>query len=116
MRKLITAALIVVAAALAGGIGMNMSGPAIAVLAGALCGVTASVPVFVALLLIATRPRGQGPAPREVGFDYSSQHYVWRPPAITIRDRDQVLIAAPPREIEGRPHGAFGYLCEHNDD
>ena len=97
MRNGIILAGIVFAVALAVIVGNRLSDEAMAVVVGAVCGISASVPVSVALVIAASRNwgRDQGTGPREVEYDYGTHRYAPQQP--------QILVVSPP------PQAPYGY-------
>ena len=98
MRNGIILAGIAFAVALAVIVGNRLSDEAMAVVVGAVCGISASVPVSVALVIAASRNWGreQGQGPREVEYDYGAHRYAPQQP--------QILVVSPP------PQPPYGYL------
>ena len=82
---------IVFAVALAVVVGNRLSDEAMAVVVGAVCGISASIPMSLGLAVAASRNWGQSTtsAPREIEYDYSSQRFTPQPP---------VYIVAPPQQ------------------
>ena len=98
MRNGIILAGIVFAAALAVIVGNRLSDEAMAVVVGAVCGISASVPVSVALVIAASRNWGRdtGSGPRQVEYDYGAHRYAPQPP--------QILLVSPPPPA---PYGGY---------
>lgn len=92
MKNGIILAGIAFAVALAVLVGNRLSDEAMAVVVGAVCGISASVPVSVALVIAASRNWGRdaGEGPREVGYDYGAHRYAPQPP--------QILVVSPPAQ------------------
>ena len=92
MRNGIILAGVAFAVALAVIVGNRLSDEAMAVVVGAVCGISASVPVSVALVIAASRNWGRDVAegPREVGYDYGAHRYAPQPP--------QILVVSPPAQ------------------
>jgi hypothetical protein len=97
MKNGIILAGIVFAVALAVIVGNRLSDEAMAVVVGAVCGISASVPVSVALVIAASRNWGRDPGqgPREVEYDYGTHRYTPQQP--------QILVVSPP------PQQPYGY-------
>jgi hypothetical protein len=77
------------AVALAVIVGNRLSDEAMAVVVGAVCGISASIPVSLALVIAASRNWGREEGPREIGYDYESRRYAPQPP--------QILVVSPPQ-------------------
>jgi hypothetical protein len=75
-------------------VGNRLSNEAMAVLVGALCGISATLPVSVALLIAATRNWSRGEMRRE---EFDARPYAAQPPVIMI---------APPQMAQWQP-GAY---------
>ena len=90
---------IIFAVVLAGVVGSRLSNEAMAVVVGAVCGISASIPMSLGIAIAASRNWGQSAndAPREIGYDYSSQRFTPQPP---------VYIVAPPQQ----PPMPYGYM------
>jgi hypothetical protein len=88
MRNGIILAGIAFAVALAVIVGNRLSNEAMAVVVGAVCGISASIPVSVALVIAASKNWGREEAPREIGYDYGAHRYAPQPP--------QILVVSPP--------------------
>ena len=97
MRNGIILAGIAFAVALAVIVGNRLSDEAMAVVVGAVCGISASIPVSLALVIAASRNWGREEGPREVGYDYSSHRYAPQPP--------QILVVSPPQQPAPSPYG-----------
>jgi hypothetical protein len=82
------------AVALAVIVGNRLSNEAMAVVVGAVCGISASIPVSIALVIAASKNWGHEEAPRETGYDqghlgdYGAHRYAPQPP--------QILVVSPP--------------------
>ena len=85
------------AVALAVIVGNRLSNEAMAVVVGAVCGISASIPVSLALVIAASRNWGRVEGPREVEYDYGSHRYAPQPP--------QILVVSPPQP----PQPPYGY-------
>ena len=86
------------AVALAYIIGSRLSNEALAVVVGAVCGISASIPVSIALVIASNNQWGKQDAPRDAnaGCDYGAQRFVPQQP---------MVIFAPPQAMPG-PYGA----------
>jgi hypothetical protein len=80
---------IVFAIVLAIVVGSRLSDEAMAVVVGAVCGISASIPMSLGLAIAASRNWGRNNTPREIEYDYSSQRFAPQPP---------VYIVAPPQQ------------------
>ncbi len=83
------------AVALAAVVGNRLSNDALAVVVGAVCGISASIPVTIGLVIAASRNWGREESPREIGYDYGSNRFAPQPP---------VVIFAPPQPAQ-LPYG-----------
>lgn len=83
------------AVALAAFIGNRLSNDALAVIVGATCGISASIPVTIGLVIAASRNWGREEPLREIGYDYGANRYAPQPP---------MVIFAPPQ-----PQLPYGY-------
>jgi hypothetical protein len=83
------------AVALAAMVGNRLSNDALAVVVGALCGISASIPVTLGLAIAASRNWGREERVREIGYDYESNRFAPQPP---------VVIFAPPQQMQS-PYG-----------
>ena len=89
MRLGIVTSGIVFAVALAVIVGNRLSNDSLAILAGVVCGLSASIPIIVGLVIATSNQWGRrDDAPRQVEYDYASQRYAPQPP---------VYIVAPPQ-------------------
>lgn len=79
---------IVFAVALAAAVGNRLSNDALAVVVGAVCGISATVPITLGLVIAASRNWGREQPVREIGYDYGANRYAPQPP---------VVILAPPQ-------------------
>lgn len=89
------------AVALAAVVGNRLSNDALAVLVGAVCGISASIPVTIGLVIAASRNWGRQEGVREIGYDYGAQRYAPQPP---------MVIFAPPQQAPlpyGFPQGQY---------
>ena len=73
---------IVFAATLAYIVGNRLSNEAMAVVVGALCGISASIPVSIALYIAASKNWGRAEKLGEEPNDYASRAYVPQPPFV----------------------------------
>ena len=89
MRNGIILAGIAFAVALAVIVGNRLSNEAMAVVVGAVCGISASIPVSIALVIAASKNWGREEAPREIEYDYGAHRYAPQPP--------QILVVSPPQ-------------------
>jgi hypothetical protein len=96
MRNGIILAAIAFAVALAVIVGNRLSNEAMAVVVGAVCGISASVPVSIALVIAASKNWGRAPGPREVEYDYGAHRYAPQPPQILVVSPQQVNPSAYP--------------------
>jgi hypothetical protein len=78
-------------------VGNRLSNDALAVVVGALCGISASIPVTLGLAIAASRNWGREERVREIGYDYESNRFAPQPP---------VVIFAPPQQMQS-PYGAI---------
>jgi len=83
------------AVALAVIIGNRLSAEAMAVVVGAVCGISATIPVSLGLVIAASHHWGVREAPREIEYDYGTQRYTAQPP---------MIIFAPP-QAPAAPYG-----------
>lgn len=74
-------------------VGNRLSDEALAVVVGAVCGISASIPVSLALVIAASRNWGREEAPREIGYDYESRRYAAERP-----QPPQILVVTPPQQ------------------
>ncbi len=72
------------AVALAYVVGSRLSNEAIAVVVGAVCGISASVPVSIALVIASSNHWGRNEEPSEPCYDPSPRRYVPQPPVIIM--------------------------------
>ncbi len=87
MRNSVLIVASVFAVALAAVVGNRLSNDAMAVVVGAFCGLMASVPFTIALVIALKQNWGQPPAPRD---DFGAQGYLRQPPVVVI---------APPQQM-----------------
>ena len=95
MRNGIILVGIAFAVALAAVVGNRLSNDALAVVVGAVCGISASIPVTIGLVIAASRNWGHDESVREIGYDYGSNRYMPQPP---------MVIFAPPQQAQS-PYG-----------
>ena len=89
------------AVALAAIVGNRLSNDALAVVVGTVCGISASIPVTIGLVIAASRNWGREESVREIGYDYGSNRYAPQPP---------MVIFAPPPQAQlpyGFPPGQY---------
>ena len=91
------------AVALAAIVGNRLSNDALAVVVGAVCGISASIPVTIGLVIAASRNWGREESVRDAerGYDYRSNRYAPQPP---------MVIFAPPQPAQlpyGFPQGQY---------
>jgi len=83
------------AVALAYIVGSRLSDEAMAVVVGAVCGISASIPVTIGLVIASSNHWGRNDAPREVGYDYASQRFMPQPPVIIMPQSPQMPMPSP---------------------
>ncbi len=85
------------AVALAAVVGNRLSNDALAVVVGAVCGISASIPVTIGLVIAASRNWGREESVRDAerGYDYGNNRFAPQPP---------VVIFAPPQSAQ-LPYG-----------
>ncbi len=103
MRNGLILAGIAFAVALAVIVGNRLSDEAMAVVVGAVCGISASIPVSIALVIAASKNWGRGEEPREIGYDYSAHRYAPQPPQILV-------VSPPPQNISPYPYSGAPYV------
>lgn len=96
MRNGIILAGIAFAVALAYLVGSRLSDEAMAVVVGAVCGISASIPVSIGLIIATSNHWGRRDAPREIGYDYGAQRYAPQQP---------IFIVSPPQAPMPMPYG-----------
>jgi len=80
---------VVFAIALAYVVGNRLSDEALAVVVGTVCGIGASIPVSIGLVIASSQNWGRhADVPREIGYDYSAQRFTAQQP---------MIIFAPPQ-------------------
>ncbi len=84
MRNGIILAGIAFAIVLAVIVGNRLSNEAMAVVVGAICGISASIPVSIGLVIAANHNWGRTDIPREIGYDYGSHHFTPQTPMIIV--------------------------------
>jgi hypothetical protein len=72
------------AVALAYFVGNRLSDQALAVVVGAVCGIGASIPVSIGLVIASGNNWGRRDEPRQVGYDYGTHRYAAQPPVIIM--------------------------------
>ena len=77
-------------------VGNRLSNEAMAVVVGALCGISASVPMTIGVMLAINQNWNRAEPPREIGFDYGAQKFAAQPPMIVV---------APPQMQPQAPYG-----------
>jgi len=80
---------IIFAIALAVVVGSRLSNEAMAVVVGAVCGISASIPMSLGIAIAASRNWGHTNAPREIEYDYSSQRFAPQPPVYIVAPSPQ---------------------------
>ena len=75
---------IIFAVVLATVVGNRLSNEAMAVVVGAVCGISASIPMSLGLAIAASRNWGRNDAPREIEYDYSSHRFSPQPPVYIV--------------------------------
>ncbi len=107
MRNGIILAGIAFAVALAVIVGNRLSDEAMAVVVGAVCGISASIPVSIALVIAASKNWGRSEEPRDApygaGYDYGSHRYAPQPPQILV-------VSPPPQNISPYPYSGAPYF------
>jgi hypothetical protein len=105
MRNTIIVAGSAFAVALAVVVGNRLSSEAMAVVAGAVCGISASIPISIGLVIAASNQwgrnaRGRLEQPHEIGYADESRRYLPQPP---------VVIVSPPQAQMpyGYPHNSY---------
>jgi len=91
------------AIALAYVVGSRLSSDALAVVVGTVCGISASIPVSIGLVIASSQNWGKREAPNEIGYDYGAHRFAPQQP---------MIIFAPPQNGLGQ-YGApmpYGYL------
>ncbi len=110
-RTGLLAALILGAAALAYGIGTRLSTETINILVGVMCGIAASVPVSLGLLIALTRER-EAPTEEEDEVSGYPERISPYPPRASQPPYPPVIVVAPPQSQLPGPYG--GYLPPGN--
>jgi len=98
VRNGIILAGIAFAIALAVIVGNRLSNEAMAVVVGTVCGISASIPVSIGLVIASSHNWGRRETPREIGYDYGAHQYAPQPP---------VVIVSPPQ-----PQMPYGYPAQ----
>lgn len=91
MRNGLIVTSVAFAIALAAFVGNRLSHDALAVVVGALCGISATIPVTLGLVIAASRNWGRDESPREITYDYATHRYAPQPP---------IVIVAPPQAMQ----------------
>ena len=86
----------VFAVALAVVVGNRLSSEATAVLVGAICGISASIPITLAVVIASSQNWGRVDAPQQIGYDYGAHKFAAQPP---------VIVVAPPHTLPASAHG-----------
>lgn len=81
-------------------IGNRLSNEAMAVVVGTVCGISASIPVSIGLVIASSNGWGKRDEPREIGYDYSSHRFAPQQP---------MIIFAPPQNMPGQSGMPYGY-------
>lgn len=109
MRNGIILAGIAFAVALAYIVGSRLSNEAMAVVVGALCGISASIPVSIGLIIATSNNWGRSEPPRDAyaGYDYASRRYDYGqlrhgPP------QQPIFIVSPPQAPMQMPYAPYG--------
>jgi len=85
------------AVALAYVVGSRLSNEAIAVVVGAVCGISASIPVSIALVIASSTHWGRREEPSEPYYDPSPRRYIPQPPVIIMtQPQQQMPYSYPP--------------------
>jgi hypothetical protein len=92
------------AIALAAFVSNRLSHDALAVVVGALCGISATIPVTLGLVIAASRNWGREEPVREVSYDYATNRYVPQPP---------VVIVAPPQTMQAMQSSPYTFSNSH---
>ena len=95
MRNGLILAGIAFAVALAYFVGNRLSDQALAVVVGAVCGIGASIPVSIGLVIASGNNWGRQDAPREVSYDYGTHRYAAQPPVIIMSPPQSPMPYAP---------------------
>ncbi len=88
------------AVALAYVVGSRLSDDALAVVVGTVCGISASIPVSIGLVIASSQNWGKRATPNEIGYDYGAHRFVPQQP---------MIIFAPPQNIPGQPSMPMPY-------
>ncbi len=100
MKNGIIIASITFAVALAYIIGNRLSNEAMAVVVGTVCGISASIPVSIGLVIASSNGWGKRGEPREIGYDYGAHRFMPQQP---------MIIFAPPQNMPGQSGMPYGY-------
>ncbi|MBI5028951.1 MAG: hypothetical protein HZB51_00385 [Chloroflexi bacterium] len=93
------------AVALAYVVGSRMSNEAIAVIVGAICGISASIPVSIALVIASSNHWGRREEPSESYYDPSPRRYVPQPPVI-------IMSSPQPQMPSGYPQNPYYFPAQ----
>ena len=99
MRNGIILAGIAFAVALAYIVGSRLSNEAMAVVVGAVCGISASIPVSIGLIIATGNNWGRNEPPREIGYDNAAHRYAPQQP---------IFIVSPPQAPMQMPYTPYG--------
>lgn len=100
MKNGIIIASITFAVALAYIIGNRLSNEAMAVVVGTVCGISASIPVSIGLVIASANGWGKRNEPREIAYDYAAHRFMPQQP---------MIIFAPPQNMPGQYGMPYGY-------
>jgi len=112
MRNGIFLVVIAFAVTLAIVVGNRLSNEAMAVVVGVVCGISATIPISVGLLIAASRHWGQSEGPREIGYDYEARRYAAQPPVVVISPPQ---VAQSPYTYPYYPNRTFSLPAPMND-
>jgi|GEM_PF-657331 len=93
---------LVIAVILGALVSPRLSNDALAVIIGAVCGISATIPVTIGLVIAASRHWGREEPIREIGYDYGANRYAPQPP---------MVIFAP--ELTAKQLSPYTVCCEH---
>jgi len=105
VRNGIILAGIAFAVALAYLVGSRLSNEAMAVVVGAVCGISASIPVSIGLIIATGNNWGRSEPPREIGYDYSSHRYG---EVRHSQPQQPIFIVSPPQSPMQMPYAPYG--------
>jgi len=97
MRNGLILAGIAFAVALAVIVGNRLSNEAMAVVVGTVCGISASIPVSIALVIAASKNWGREERPREIGYDYEARRDCGELRHSHAPQPPQILVVSPPQ-------------------